>query len=170
MSIDATGPWYVARTKSRREALAARKLREQGYEVYLPMLVRWTRKRGVWRRDEEVMFPRYGFVRRGRPGQSIAPIRSTPGVAGLVVFGDRPATLSATIVQALRAIADQDASARGPQPSPFKAGDAVAIADGPFAGLTGIVSRVAEQRVVVLLTLLGRETPVAFPHDQIVGV
>ncbi|PIV88503.1 MAG: transcriptional activator RfaH, partial [Hydrogenophilales bacterium CG17_big_fil_post_rev_8_21_14_2_50_63_12] len=47
-----------------------------------------------------VMFPRYCFMRCGRDGQSIAPIRSTPGVLGLVRFGSEAATLSDATVEA----------------------------------------------------------------------
>jgi transcriptional antiterminator RfaH len=75
-------PWYVCLTKPRREAFAVRKLEEQGYEVLLPLLTQWQKSRDGWTKKQQVMFPRYGFVRCGRPGQSIAPIRSTPGVTG----------------------------------------------------------------------------------------
>lgn len=102
--------WYVCHTKPRQESLAVRKLAEQGYEVYLPMLARWERKKGAWHKTEQVMFPRYSFVRCVRPGQSIAPIRSTPGVSGLVTFGTTPATLGETAVEAIRAIVEQGAN------------------------------------------------------------
>jgi transcription antitermination factor NusG len=53
------------------------------------------------------------------------------------------------------------------QASPFQIGDSVAVTDGPLKGLSGIVSNIAKERVVVMLTLLGREKPVAFPFKQI---
>lgn len=159
--------WYVCQTKPRQEALAARKLAEQGYEVYVPMLARWERKKGAWNRTEEVMFPRYGFVRCGRAGQSIAPIRSTPGVTGLVTFGTTPATLGDMDVAAIRAIAERGANTLQAQATPFRAGENVAVTDGPLKGLAGIVSEIAAERVVVMLTLLGREKPVAIPADHL---
>jgi len=39
----------------------------------------------------------------------------------------------------------------------------VLIVDGPFKGLEGIVSSVAEERVSVLMTLIGRERSLEFP-------
>ena len=106
--------WYVCFTKPRQEALAKRKLEEQGYEVFLPMLTQWERKKEGWARKQQVMFPRYAFLRCGRPGQSIGPVRSTPGMSGLVTFGMIPATLDESILEAIRALVErQDAAAVG---------------------------------------------------------
>ncbi len=43
----------------------------------------------------------------------------------------------------------------------------MAIADGPLKGMSGIVSAVAEERVTVMLSLLGREKPVAIPTGHL---
>ena len=50
---------------------------------------------------------------------------------------------------------------------PFQAGDSVEISNGPLKGLSGIVSAVSAERVTVLLSLLGREKPVAIPIDHV---
>jgi transcriptional antiterminator RfaH len=166
MSVDppAAIPWYVCLSKPRQEALAVRKLEEQGYEVFLPLLTQWEKSREGWRKRQQVMFPRYGFVRCGRPGQSIAPIRSTPGVSGLVSFGALPATIDEATLAAIRSLADSQATAMADEKAlPFQAGDSVEIAAGPLKGMSGIVSDVAAERVTVMLSLLGREKPVAIP-------
>ncbi len=160
-------PWYVCQTKPRQEALAVRKLEEQRYEVYLPMLTTWQKMKQGWRRNEQVMFPRYGFVRCAHPEQSIAPIRSTPGVTSLVTFGNIPATIDNTLVESIRQLAKRYDSPEHDTAAPFKVGENVEITDGPLKGLSGIVSTVAQERVVVLLTLLGREKPVAIPLNQL---
>jgi transcriptional antiterminator RfaH len=160
-------PWYVCFTKPRREALALRKLEEQGYEVFLPLLTQWEKARDGWTRKQQVMFPRYAFVRCGRLEQSIAPIRSTPGVTGLVTFGTIPATLDEATLEAIRALVDSQARALDEKKFPFQAGDTVEIADGPLKGMSGIVSVVAAERVTVLLSLLGREKPVAIPTGHL---
>lgn len=162
--------WYVCYTKPRQEPLARIKLEEQGYEVYLPMLPRWDRRSGVWCRAEQVMFPRYSLVRCGRSGQSIAPIRNTPGVTGLVRFGVTPATLSETVVEAIRAIAERGNQNLKAEMAPFRVGEQVRVADGPLKGLAGIVSAVAAERVAVLLTLLGREQHVRIPANQLAPI
>jgi transcriptional antiterminator RfaH len=157
--------WYVCQTKPRQESLALRKLEEQGYEVCLPLLATWRKLKDGWRKTEQVMFPRYAFVRCARAGQSIAPIRSTPGVTSLVRFGNIPARIDHALVEAIRELSRL--SGNPPHETPFQIGDNVAITDGPLKGLSGIVSSVARERVVVMLTLLGREKPVAIPHEQL---
>ncbi len=162
-------PWYVCLTKPRRELHAAVKLREQEYDVYLPLLTLWARQRGAWQKREQIMFPRYLFLCCTRPGQGLAPIRNTPGVTGLVRFGLEPAIIAAETLDAIRALERQQALDPDGQASPFQVGAQVALADGPLKGLTGIVSRVARERVVVLLHLLGGEQPVTVPVDQLVA-
>lgn len=159
--------WYVCLTKPRQELVAVRKLEEQGYQVFLPMLARWERnKKSGWARKLQVMFPRYAFVRCRRVEQSIAPVRSTPGVSGLVAFGNTPATLDEATLDAIRSLAEQRADGDDGI-APFRTGDNVVIDDGPLKGLCGIVSAVAVERVTVLLSLLGREKPVAIPADHL---
>jgi len=160
-------PWYVCQTKPRQESLAVRKLEEQGYAVFLPKLTSWQKKKDHWCGTEKVMFPRYAFVRCASRKQSISPIRSTPGVTGLVSFGNSPATLDQHLLEAIRAIADKQAHPPLEQSLPFKIGETVAVADGPLKGLSGIVSGIASERVVVMLTLLGREKPIALPADHL---
>ena len=152
-------PWYVCVTKPRQEPFAAIKLQEQGYEFYLPMLVSWVRKSGTWCKHQTVMFPRYGFVRPARADQAIGPVRSTPGVTGLVQFGPVLACLSDDRVQALRSLVAASAASMPQQP--FEPGNQVVFSSGPLAGLVGIVSSLAAQRVLVMMSLLGREQKVA---------
>ncbi len=144
-----------------------RKLEEQGYEVFLPMLTQWEKTRAGWTKRQQVMFPRYGFVRCGRPEQSIGPIRSTPGVSGLVSFGSTPAILNGATLEAIRLLAERQANAVTAKTSPFQAGESVEIAAGPLKGMSGIVSAVAAERVTVMLRLLGREKPVAVPVGDV---
>lgn len=159
--------WYVCLTKPRQEPLAVRKLEEQGYEVFLPMRTQWEKRKDGWAKKLQVMFPRYGFVRCGRPEQSIGPIRSTPGVTGLVAFGGIPATLDEAILEAIRSLCEHQARGKDEEVFPFQAGDSVDISDGPLKGMSGIVSAVASERVTVLLSLLGREKPVAIPTNHL---
>ncbi|WP_291991122.1 transcription termination/antitermination NusG family protein [Candidatus Accumulibacter sp. ACC007] len=166
-NLSPINPWYVCLCKPRREALAVRKLEEQGYEVFLPMLTQWEKAKAGWTKRQQVMFPRYSFVRCGRPEQSIGPIRSTPGVSGLVSFGGIPATLDEATLAAIRSLAERQAAAVDEKVHPFHAGDSVEIAAGPLKGLSGIVSAIAEERVVVMLSLLGREKAVAVPAGHV---
>jgi transcriptional antiterminator RfaH len=148
------GAWYVCYSKPRQEALAMDRLQSQGYEAFLPELARWVRHSRGWKRSTTALFPRYLFVRPSSAGQSIAPIRSTPGVSTLVRFGHQPARLPEAHLHALRQLLAQAAEASPEQP--ITPGMAVAFAEGPLKGLQGVVSSVADERVTVLFTLIGQ--------------
>ena len=104
--------WLGVMTKPRQEAKAAAHLVEQSFEVYLPQ----TPKRDPLGRvvGEEPLFPGNCFCGVVK-GQSIAGIRSTPGVLAPVRFGQQIAYLSAPAiarVQAAEAALRLSASAR----------------------------------------------------------
>ncbi len=159
------GHWYVCFTKPRQEAYAATKLREQGYDFYLPMLDSWARRAGQWCKKQTVMFPRYAFVRPALAGQSIAPVRCTPGVSTLVRFGPVLATLAVDRLAALQAVLAERAAALPGQP--LAVNQHVVFASGPLKGMAGIVSNVAAERVCVLMTLLGQQQSVVVSANEL---
>ena len=157
--------WFVCFTKPRQEEQALQRLTAQGYEVFLPRLVRWVRHARQWQRVSSALFPRYVFVRPGRAQQSLAPVRHTPGVTGLVSFGPELARLSSSGMDALRHLAAALDAASPDQP--FQPGTSVVFSHGPLQGLQGIVSRVADERVMVMFELLGQPQRVVVPADQL---
>jgi transcriptional antiterminator RfaH len=158
-------PWFVCLTKPRQEAYASLKLREQGYEIYVPMFESWARRAGQWCKKQNVMFPRYAFVRPAWPGQSVAPVRSTPGISTLVKFGPVLATLPVEKLAALQALLAERAAALPGRP--LVDGQSVVFASGPLKGMAGIVSNVADERVSVLMTLLGQDQNVLVSADDL---
>jgi len=161
-----TLPWYVAHSKPRREEVAKEHLVRQGYAVYLPRLkVLKHLRRQVLRL--EPMFPRYLFFRQGRADQSIAPVRSTHGVASIVAFGGNPAILSEQSLEQIRIFERRQNAADMLELSALSPGRAVVITRGPLAGLHGLVAMVSSQRVIVLMSLLGQETRVMLNHSEL---
>ena len=149
--------WYLVYCKARQEDVAARGLEEQGYAVYLPKLRQRRRLRGRLAEVTRALFPRYLFVAPGRPGQSIAPVDSTPGVQKLVRFGALYLPVGEEVVNALKGREDLETGCHhlgGPELRP---GARVRIDTGPFAGFEGIFeARAGQDRVVILLDLLGQ--------------
>lgn len=80
--------WYVVYTKPRQEQTARQNLLRQHFEVWLPLMGKWTRKRTNhatdWVCNTEPMFPRFLFLRTTHRQQSLASVRSTLGDVGLV--------------------------------------------------------------------------------------
>lgn len=148
--------WYTVFCKPRGEQTAEANLDNQGYTVYLPRLLTQKRRAGKWVDLIEPLFPRYLFLKPRNAAQSLAPVRSTLGVANVVRFGMQPALVSDGLIEDLRAREDSVAGLRVHR-NAFKLGDTVKFMDGPFFGLEAIFSKeTGAERVIVLLQLLGK--------------
>ena len=160
-------PWYVVHTKVRQEQLASDNLVRQGYAVYLPKIKLLKRIRRRQEVKQEPLFPRYLFVRPESAATSIAPVRSTLGVTALVRFGQEPAVMRPEVLESIRAFETDRNAAPKEVLSPFQPGVHICVADGPLAGLEGLVSDVSHERVVILMQLLGQDTRVSLSHHQL---
>jgi len=156
--------WYAVATRLRMEAIAREHLERQGFSVCLPEMRLRKRRQGRWQEVTEPLFPGYLFVALNLEADNPAPIRSTVGVRGLVYFGlHSPPMPTGSVEMLLDNAEDIDET-----PLPFKAGDFVRIVRGPFAGLQAVYQmRSGEERVQVLLGLLGRENVVGVGLDDL---
>jgi transcriptional antiterminator RfaH len=161
--------WYLIHTKSGAEATAEAHLERQGYEVYLPRLAEVVRRRSRWQERVVPLFPRYLFLRLDQGSQVLCPVRSTRGVTNVIRFGSDYAIVPDQLIQAIQARADAETGLhRLPPPALPARGSTVRLANGPFEGVEGIfVCKSGDDRVVVLLNLLGRETRVQVPIHSI---
>ncbi len=153
--------WYCAKTKPKQDHIAAARLRQNlGLEVFSPRLrSEQTTIRGVVKNITEPVFPGYVFVRCSLDDH-IGQIRHTPGISGLVSFGDRIPPVPAEVLEDLRRCFGAEELLnlrRDPLP-----GDEVTVAGGAFLGMQAVVLRSwpAKRRVQILLEVLGRLTPV----------
>lgn len=162
--------WFLIFTKPGCEELAQQNLRQQGFRVYHPRLARPALRRGRWIERIVSLFPRYLFVQLDVARQSLAPIRSTTGVASIVRFGVDVTVVHDSIVEGLMRRADPGSGLhRLATANVFEPGAPVSIVAGAFEGLDGIFERDAgNERVVVLLRLLGRNAPVRIPAGFVV--
>ncbi|MGA7824763.1 MAG: transcription termination/antitermination NusG family protein [Steroidobacteraceae bacterium] len=156
--------WYLIHTKPAGEREAHLQLERQDYQTYLPRLIHTVRRRGLPRVQIAPLFPRYLFLNLDEGRQSLAPVHSTLGVAGVVRFGARFATVPEAIVRQLREREDPLTGLHTLQLPRLTPGTPVRVTAGVFAGLEGVFEREeGVDRVVVLLSLLGQERPVRFP-------
>jgi len=86
-------------------------------------------------------------------------VRSTPGVAGFVSAGTKPVPLPKEEAEGILRRMDE---APTEVKMIFKEGDSVRVTNGPFVDFIGKVEQVNlnKGKVIVLLSLFGRETPV----------
>jgi len=86
----------------------------------------------------------------------------------LVAHGDVPAIVPPAIIEGLRRREDANGFVKLERPPRFASGDKVRIRDGAFADTLGLFEAVSgEQRVAILLDLLGRKVRVVLDADVI---
>jgi transcriptional antiterminator RfaH len=164
--------WFLVHTKPAGEGVARENLERQAFRVYYPRLVGPARVRGRWVERITPLFPRYLFLCLDVGRQTLAPVGSTKGVAGIVRFGAEYGVVPDAVVTALRARADPVSGLhRLRSPEPFTPGSRVRIVAGAFEGVEGILQRESsEERVIILLRVLGQQTPVRVPAAFVMPV
>jgi len=157
--------WYVASTKPRSEEIAHHYLMGRGIEVYYPKLFLPIPNRSG--RQLIPLFPNYLFVRVDFATRDYSQVEWCQGVKRLVRFGGLPPPVEDSVIDFLRAQADE----RGVilAKTNLKPGDEVRIAKGPFKGLAGIMQEPpdARSRVKVLMAILSREVQVDVPVEYV---
>jgi transcriptional antiterminator RfaH len=154
--------WHVVYTQSQKEAVAARNLANQGFEVYLP---RYSKHCRHARRKYTVLaplFPRYLFVRMDPKTHPWRPINGTIGVSYLLTDGNQPTAISREVIDA---IAERDDNGVVKLlPPQFHKGQKLHVTGGPFADVEGIFECVDDrERVVLLLQIMGRAVRTRLP-------
>ena len=160
--------WFVAHTQPQAESRALLNLERQGFEAYLP---RYLKRRRHARKVDIVptpLFPRYVFVAIDLERQRWLSIRSTIGISRLVGHGDAPLPVPTGIIEGLRRRQDLDGYVRLQPPVGLRVGDKVRVLGGAFEECLGLYEQMTdEQRVTILLDLLGRKVRVTLDSDLI---
>ena len=160
--------WYVVYTHANAEAKALGNLVRQGFNAYLPRCAKHRRHAGQVELVYRPLFPRYLFVWLDVLHSSWRPVLSTIGVRDLVRRGDSPAPVpEGVIAEIRRREADGSFGPLGALRA-LDAGQAVRVTTGVFAELVGrFVSMTENERVYVLLDLLGRQVRIEVPIDAV---
>lgn len=160
--------WFVVYAKQGQERLAETHLNRQGYHTYLPRIAVQRRHARKTMAVTVPMFPRYLFVRVDLERMPWRAIYSTVGVVSLVSFGPRPSSVPDAVIDEIRQREGEDGLVRLPPAAAFQPGEAVEMADGPMRDLKALFTVPSEkQRVVVLMSLLGRQVPVHVSPDNL---
>ena len=160
--------WYAVYTQSRMESWARSNLWERGFEVYLPL---YRRLRRHARRADYVsspLFPRYLFVRADLQAGQKPRIATAPGVGSIVSFGNRPSTVPERIIEEIREREDADGYVEISEAQGLNRGDAVQLAHAALCDQVGLFDCASDnERVVILLNLLGRQVRVHVSERQV---
>ncbi|BBY07158.1 transcription termination/antitermination protein NusG [Mycobacterium noviomagense] len=143
-------------------------------------------KNGQRKQVNRKVLPGYILVRMDLTDDSWSAVRNTPGVTGFVGATSRPSPLSLDDV--VKFLLPQKAAkkpAKGAAGAPaaasegglerpvievdYEVGESVTVMDGPFATLPATISEVnaEQQKLKVLVSIFGRETPVELTFTQV---
>ena len=139
-------------------------------------------KNGKRQQVQRKVFPGYILVRMDLVDESWGAVRNTPGVTGFVGATSRPSPLTLDEVLKILAPATQRAeklaspgktgATAADKPEivvDFTVGESVTVMDGPFATLPATISEIdaMHQKLHVLVSIFGRETPVELSFSQV---
>jgi len=150
-------PWFALRVKSRSEKIVSTIARHKGFEEFLPLYQSRRRWSDRFKSVELPLFPGYVFCRLNPEFR--LPLLTIPGVMSFVGIGKVPVPIEDAEIAAIRATAGAGLAA---EPYPFlEVGHRVRLAEGPLAGLEGLLVEVRkQQRLVVSVSMLKRSIAV----------
>ena len=179
------GDWYVVhsyagyenRVKTNLESrIQSLNMEDYIFQIEVPVHQVTEIKGGKRQQVSEKVLPGYILVRMDLTDESWAVVRNTPGVTGFVGLSSRPSPLQLNEVAGLLApepepSAKQAETARAATPD-FEIGESVTVMDGPFATLPATVNEInpEAQKLKVLVSIFGRETPVELSFDQVTKI
>jgi len=168
-SEPALSPWHVLWTHSNCEDLVGGQLAAAGFHPFVPRIESWVRRNGARRAVKVPLFPGYVFLNDALDKARHVDARKARGVVAVLGDGwERPAVVPAGEMDAIRKLVD----ARMPALlHPYlREGRRVRIADGPLAGVEGILLKLRLDKGLLVLSvdLLQRSVAVEVDCTQVV--
>ncbi|MCR6712506.1 MAG: transcription termination/antitermination protein NusG [Demequina sp.] len=180
------GDWYVVHSYSGHEKrvkqaiehrIESLHMEDYIFQVEVTMEQVTEIKGGQRKQITRVRMPGYVLVRMDLTDESWGAVRNTPGVTGFVGHAHQPVPLTLDEVVSMLAPPEVQASAQGEEASAaaktievdFQVGESITVIDGPFATLPGTISEISveSQKLHVLVSIFGRETPVELSFNQV---
>lgn len=185
------GDWYVLHTYAGYEKRVKQDIESRAhtmnmedfiFEVQVPMEDVYEVKKGQRKLVTRVRMPGYALIRMEMTDDSWRTVQETNGVTGFVGNGRDPVALTqAEVVQMLTPVVEQEAAEAAKAAgkpiisgapaivADYEVGETVTLTTEPWVGMPATISQVdaANQRLTVLMTLVGQETPVDLSFGQV---
>jgi transcriptional antiterminator NusG len=164
--------WYVIHTYSGYENavktsiekfVTGRGMEDLILDMQIPMeTVTEVTDSGVTKEVERKVFPGYVLIKMVMTDEAWHLVRNVRGVTGFVGSANKPIPLSEEEVLAM-GMEKREIVVK------YSVGTHVRIVDGPLASFTGVVEEIEPEknRVSVMVSMFGRETPVDLELDQV---
>lgn len=163
--------WYVVHTYSGYEnkvktdlekTIKNRELEDYFFDIVVPMEEQIEIKDGKRKANLKKVFPGYVLVKMIVTEESWYIVRNTRGVTGFVGSGTDPIPLTNEEIRNMgfeTTIINVD----------YEANDSVKVVNGPLSGFIGTVQEINKEKnkVKVMVSMFGRETPVELEFSQV---
>ena len=175
----APGDWYVVhsyagyenRVKTNLETrTSSLNMEDYIFQVEVPQREESVVKNGQRKMVKQNLLPGYVLVRMDLTDESWGAVRNTPGVTGFVGHTHRPSPLSLDeVMQFLAPEQEKKEKVVETKAADFEIGESVTVMDGPFVTLPASISEIHadSQKLKVLVSIFGRETPVELSFSQV---
>ena len=158
--------WFILQFKSNSHHQAAKNLNRQGFETFLPLHDTTSRKSSRFINTSKPLFPGYMFIKFDRAESEWHKINNTYGVSRLITFNSILKSIPTIFVDNL--MKRYDLSGKLLPIQKLKKGDQVTVLKGPFANFIATVEKYeADQRIWILMDLMGRKTKIQTPSDNL---
>jgi transcriptional antiterminator NusG len=176
---DMPGDWYVIHSYSGYEnkvkanletRIQSMHMEDRIFEVHIPMEDVVEFKGGKKVTVPKKVFPGYILVRMTLDDDSWYAVRNTPGVTGFVAGNaQKPTPLSRREVERFLGVQEEEEKAKPRFKPEWEVGEQVRVVTGPFADFNGVIEdmNVDQQKIVVLVNIFGRDTPVELGFEDI---
>ncbi|OPX84439.1 MAG: hypothetical protein A4E53_04219 [Pelotomaculum sp. PtaB.Bin104] len=167
--------WYVVHTYAGYEnkvkanlekRIDSMNMEEKIFRILVPMEDEVEIKDGKKKITKRKVFPGYVLVEMYMTDDSWYVVRNTPGVTGFVGSGSKPIPLNDDEArQIIRQMGIDEPRAR----ISLSIGENIRVISGPFENFIGQIEEInlEKQKLRVLISMFGRETPVELDFGQI---
>ena len=163
--------WYVVHTYSGYEnkvktdlekTIKNRELEDYFFDIVVPMEEQIEIKDGKRKANLKKVFPGYVLIKMIVTEESWYIVRNTRGVTGFVGSGTDPIPLTNEEIRNMgfeTTIINVD----------YEVNDSVKVVNGPLSGFIGTVQEINKEKnkVKVMVSMFGRETPVELEFSQV---
>jgi transcription termination/antitermination protein NusG len=167
--------WYAVHTYSghenkvktnierRAESLG---LKEKITRIIVPVEEETRNRNGKRSTIKRKVFPGYVLIEMELDDTTWYLVKNTIGVTGFVSSGNKPVPLQDKEVQNILDTLEGAGKLLTPE---WKKGEVIRVTTGPFADFNGTIEEVTteKQKVKVLISIFGRDTPVELDFNQI---
>ena len=158
--------WFILQFKPNSHYQAKKNLNRQGFETFLPLHNITTRKVSRFTTTTKPLFPGYMFITFNRVEANWHKINNTYGVSRLVTTNANLRPIPNIFIDNLMRRYDTSGNLLPVQK--LKKGDQVKVLKGPFAHFIATIETYeTDQRVWILMDLLGRKTKIQTPADTL---